>query len=120
MRTMPLGVGVVLAILIAIVAYLFALVNITEMFALLLILVGLWTLSFAVFAAGADNLYIGVWGVVLILLSTFIALPIAYTIGLVLVGVIGAIIYTYVAGPSASRHGSRRTAPPPPPPPPRE
>jgi hypothetical protein len=100
MRPVSLGIGVLIAFLISFAALLFGL-PFLDMIALFLVLIGFWLLTYGAFIARRDEAYISAWGVVLILLSTFrIGWPIQYTIGLVIVGIIGAVFYSYLVSPS--------------------
>lgn len=92
------GAGVTVAILLSIAAYLFDLVDLTHMVSLALLLVGLWTIAGALFVVEPkDRNYYAGWGVVLAVLSLFAFLPLAYTIGLLLVAIV-ALIFLYAYG----------------------
>jgi hypothetical protein len=87
-----LGIGIILATLVSLVVYLFGLVNYSWLAALLLLLNGLWIIVYgAVEAERRDKLYYGGWGLVMAGLSTFVVLPLAYTLGVVIVLVIAVI-----------------------------
>jgi uncharacterized membrane protein len=87
------GYGLIVAILLAIVLYLFGLINPEQTVSALLLFVGLWTMIFGGTAKGEKTYYVG-WGAVIAVLSTFIIIPLAYTIALVLIVVIIFTIFT--------------------------
>lgn len=97
------GVGVVVAVLLSVAAYLFDLVNMTYAASYALLFVGIWTIVSAFFLVDVkDRHYYAGWGVVMAALSTFAYLPFAYTVGLLLVAfVILILIYIY-AGRTAT------------------
>ncbi len=104
MRPIGLGVGVIVAVLLSIISYLFGLTTPLATLSLLLLLVGLWMLAFGALLASKDRIYIAGWGIVFALLATFLVLPIQYTIGLVLAAIVGIILVTYMRGsPEKSR-----------------
>ena len=81
--------GLIIAALSPFVLFLLALVNIYQTLALMLFLVGAWTTVFgSVIANSNDRLYYIVWGLVAVSLSTFIVLPISYSVALVLITII--------------------------------
>ena len=96
MRSVSLGIGLVIAFLISIAALLFGVVGPKQTIALFLVLVGIWTVTFGALMSKSSELYISGWGVVIILLATFIILPIQYTVGLVLVGIVAVILFYYL------------------------
>ncbi len=91
------GAGVAIAVLLSLAAYLFNLVDLTQMASLILLIVGLWTIGSAFFVVERkDRNYYAGWGVVLAILSLFAFLPLAYTIGLLLVAIVALILlYAY-------------------------
>ncbi len=91
------GAGVAIAVLLSLAAYLFNLVDLTHMVSLILLIVGLWSIGSAFFVVERKdrNYYVG-WGVVLAVLSLFAFLPLAYTVGLLLVAIVALILlYAY-------------------------
>lgn len=82
-----LGIGVIIATLVSLILYLFGFITAyTWLAACLLLLNGLWILVYGVVQAErGDKLFYAGWGLVLAGLSTFVVLPLAYTIGVTLV-----------------------------------
>jgi len=109
MRSVSIGIGFIIAFLLSIAAYLFGVVGPSATVALFLVLVGLWTVTFGALVAKKSELYISGWGIVIILLATFIVLPIQYTIGLVLVGIVAVILYYYLATTRRPITGMKKT-----------
>ena len=109
MRSVSLGIGWIIAFLLSLASYLFGFVGAKGTVALFLVLVGLWTITYGALVAKRSELYISGWGVVIILLSTFIILPIQYTIGLVLVGIVAVILYYYLATTRRPITGMKKT-----------
>lgn len=116
MRPIGLGVGIIIAILLSVISFLFGLTTPLATVSLLLLLVGLWILAFGAFLSQKDRIYLSGWGLVLALLATFLVLPIQYTIGLVLAAIVALILVTYLRGSSSpqktSRHEEREATPP--------
>jgi len=102
MARLSWGVGIIVAILISAAVYSFGLVSPDYAISLLLLLVGLWTVTCAlVIVERNDRWYYCGWGVVLAFLSLFPFLPAGYTIGLVLIAIVALILlYVYVGGTS--------------------
>ena len=89
----------ILATLVSLVLFLFGLVDYLWLGASLLLLNGLWILMYGVVEAGSrDKLYYSGWGLVRAGLSTFVVLPLAYTLGVVIVLVIAIIGVRLVVG----------------------
>jgi len=109
MRSVSLIVGFIIAFLLSIAAYLFGVVGPSATLALFLVLAGLWTVTFGALVAKSSQLYISGWGVVIILFATFIILPIQYTIGLVIVGIVAVILYYYLATSRRPITGMKKT-----------
>lgn len=86
--------GFIIAIFLAIALYLFGLINGFQSISALFLFVGLWLLIFGLTAKGGryDKIYYIGWGSGIGVLSTFVVLPLTYTIGLVLIVVIALII----------------------------
>ena len=87
------GYGLIVAILLAIVLYLFSLISFEGTISALFLFVGLWTIIFGVTATGEKTYYVG-WGAVIAVLSAFIEIGWTYTIALVLIVVIVFTIFT--------------------------
>jgi hypothetical protein len=103
-----LGIGLLVCVLVPIALLLFGVVGDPQAVALLLFLAGLWTAVFGVAFAGAkDRLYDAGFGVVVMLLSTFLFLPLQYTAGLVVLAIIAVIAASVVLKPK----GTPTTAP---------
>ena len=95
-----LGIGSILATLVSLVLFLFGLVDYAWLGAALLLLNGLWILMYGVVEADSRNkLYYSGWGLVMAGLSTFVVLPLAYTLGLVIVLVVAVIGARMILGP---------------------
>ena len=109
MRSVSLGIGFLIAFLLSIATYLFGATGPKETIALFLVLVGIWTVTFGALMAKNSELYISGWGVVIILLATFIILPIQYTAGLVIVGIVAVILYYYLATSRRPMTGMKKT-----------
>jgi len=98
-----LGIGVILATLVSLVLFLFGLVGYAWLGALLLLLNGLWIIVYGLIEAERrDRLYYAGWGAIMAGLATFVVLPLAYTVGVVLVLIIAVIGARLVMGPSKS------------------
>ena len=97
-----LGVGAVIGVLLSIVAYLVALVDLKGMIALMLLLVGLWTLvaAFAI-VDPKDRYYYTGWGVVIAFLALFDFIPFNYTIALIILAIVAIIIINVYLGRSS-------------------
>ena len=94
-----LGIGIILATLVSFVVFLFGLVDYAWLGALLLLLNGLWIAVYGVVeAARRDKLYYAGWGLIMAGLATFVALPLAYTAGVVIVLIIAVIGVRLVVG----------------------
>ena len=90
--------GYVVALFLAIALYLFGITNTLQSLSMLFLLAGLWTIVYglAINSGKYDRLvYVG-WGSVIGVLSTIVVLPLAYTIGLVLIVIIAMIMLNYV------------------------
>ena len=95
-----LGIGIILATLASLVVFLFGLVGYEWLGALLLLLNGLWIVVYgAVEAESKDKLYYAGWGLIMAGLSTFVVLPIAYTLGVVIVLIMAVIGVRLVSNP---------------------
>jgi len=94
-----LGIGIILATLVSLVLYLFGIVNLNWLGALLLLLNGLWIVVYGVVEAESrDKLYYSGWGLIMAGLSTFVVLPLAYTLGVVLVLIIAVVVVSVATG----------------------
>lgn len=88
-----LGIGGIVVVLVAVALLLFGLLNPLETLSLILFLTGAWVILFgAIFGQKRDRFYNGGWGTVIALLATFYFLPLQYTIGLVLLGIVVIIL----------------------------
>ena len=98
--------GYIVAFLLAIALYLFGITNPLQSLSMLFLLVGLWTIvcGLAINGGRNDRIYYFGWGSVIAVLSTIVVLPLAYTIGLVLIVIIALIILNYVI-PKSTRVG---------------
>ena len=95
------GSGLIVAILLPIVLYLFGVTNALQSISVLLLFSGLWTVIYGLTTHVDKILYAG-WGAGIAVLSTFIVIPLTYSVSMVLVVIIVLIVV------SAAR--SRRTA----------
>ncbi len=89
------GLGVVVAVLLSVAVYLFYPTDPKYPVALMLLLVGLWTVAsgFLTVEKKDRSYYMG-WGVVIALVSLFAYLPANYSLGVILVAVVLMIIIT--------------------------
>ncbi|MBI3859385.1 MAG: hypothetical protein HY296_03985 [Thaumarchaeota archaeon] len=96
------SVGAVVAVLLSVASYLFQLPfarGIGETIALILILVGVWTIVAAVFIIEKkDRAFYGGWGVLMALLSLFAYLQPAYALGFLLIAIVLLIVAMVFAG----------------------
>lgn len=82
---------------------LFGVLSFVQTVSAILLLSGLWTLAFGLFMERKDErLYYSGFGVVVILLSTFLFIQFRYTAGLVLVAVVALAVISAVYRPGAS------------------
>ncbi|MDG7015756.1 MAG: hypothetical protein JRM82_00090 [Nitrososphaerota archaeon] len=96
-----LGIGIILATLVSLVLFLFGFTNYSWLGASLLLLNGVWILVYGlVEAESKDKLYYAGWGLIMAGLSTFVVLPVAYTLGVTVMLVIVVIAVRLVAGSS--------------------
>lgn len=87
-----LGIGAILATLVALVLYLFGAVDLVWLAALLLLFNGVWVATYGVVQAERrEKLYYAGWGLIMAGLSTFVVLPLMYTLGVTLVLIIVVI-----------------------------
>lgn len=94
-----LGIGIILATLVSLAVFLFGFVDYAWLAALLLLLNGLWIVVYGVIEAERrDKLYYAGWGLIMAGLSTFVVLPLTYTLGVVIVLAIVVIGVRLVAG----------------------
>lgn len=101
------GVGVVVAVLLSLAAYLFGFTNPSLTLSLFLLLSGLWTLIVGLFLVDRrERTFYSAWGVVVAILSLFAYLPIQYTIGLILVAVVALILITAYSGRSGKMYAA--------------
>lgn len=85
------GSGLAIAVLLAIVLYLFGVISALQSVSALLLLTGLWTVIYGL-TMHVDKIYYIGWGAGIAVLSTFIVLPLAYAVALVLVVIIILIV----------------------------
>lgn len=91
-----LGIGLIICVLLSVALALFGVTNLFQTIAVLLALAGIWTLIHGLFIGREqDRLYHIGLGVIVALLSTFIFLPIQYTLGLVVVSIMIVIVVGY-------------------------
>jgi hypothetical protein len=83
--------GFVIAIFLAFILYLFGIANISQTVSALFVFIGSWTVILGLNYKGERMYYTG-WGVCIGALSTFIVLPLSYTVGLVLTAIIALIL----------------------------
>jgi hypothetical protein len=87
------GVGIIIAVLLAVVVYLVGIVDLRGLVSLVLLLTGLWTLVSAfVIVERKDRSYYSGWGVVIAALSLTYVTSLNYTIALVLLAIVALII----------------------------
>ena len=85
------GSGLIVAILLPIVLYLFGVTDALQSISALLLFCGLWTAAYGLTAHVDKILYVG-WGAGIAVLSTFILIPLTYSVALVLVVIIVLIV----------------------------
>ena len=85
------GSGLAVAVLLAIVLNLLGVANVLQSVSALLLFTGLWTVIYGLTMHVEKLLYVG-WGAPVAVLSTFIVLPLTYTVALVLIVIIVLII----------------------------
>lgn len=95
--------GYIVAFFLAIALYLFGITNALQSLSMLFLLVGFWTIVCGLITNGGryDRIYYIGWGSVIGVLSTIVVLPLAYTIGLVLIVITALIILNYIIPKSA-------------------
>jgi hypothetical protein len=92
-----IGMGLIVCVLLPIVFYLFGVLHGWQPVSAILLLCGVWAVTYGIAFGGIRNrLYnVGV-GIVIVAISTFIFIPLQYVLGLVLISII-AIVVTSVA-----------------------
>ena len=96
-----LGIGLLVCVLVPAALLLFGIVDDSQTAALILLAGGLWTVVFgAVFGGRKDRLYNVGFGVIVVVLSTFIFLPLQYTAGLVIISIVVLILASIVMRPN--------------------
>lgn len=98
------GLGLIVCVLVPIVLLLFGVIDISQSASAILLLAGLWAVVFGLaFGRGPDRLYnVGV-GLIVIAISTFLFLPLAYVVGLVLIVVILIVLAAFFSGARKSK-----------------
>jgi hypothetical protein len=111
---MTWGVGAVIAVLLPAAAYLFNLAGLSQMFSLILLFLGLWTLvsAFSLVETG-DRYYYAGWGVVMAALSLFYYIPVNYAFGLILLAIVALILLNVYVGRSGKMLKAATSPPPP-------
>ena len=85
--------------MVSLVLFLFGFVSYAWLGASLLLLNGLWILVYGVVEAESkDKLYYAGWGLIMAGLSSFVLLPLAYTLGVTIMLIIVVIAVRLVAG----------------------
>jgi hypothetical protein len=108
------GVGIIIAVLLAVVVYLVGIVDLRGLVSLVLLLTGLWTLVSAfVIVERKDRSYYSGWGVVIAALSLTYFTSLNYTIALVLLAIVALIIINVYIGkaPKMFTAAANSTAP---------
>jgi len=101
-----LGIGLLVAVLLPVALVLFGIVDYAHAAALVLLLGGLWTVIFGLtFASKRDRLYDAGFGIIIVVFSTFIVLPLQYTAGLVVVSIIAVILASILVKPKNPPNG---------------
>jgi predicted branched-subunit amino acid permease len=105
------NLGLIVCIVLPIALLLFGVVTDFEAVGLVLLLSGLWIAIFgALFAANREkSYYVGLGGLIAVV-STFVVLPVQYTVGLLLVAIIAIVLALMVLG--ARSHASTIRATP--------
>jgi hypothetical protein len=100
-RSVGLGTGVVVAILISLALILFGVVSAVNGLAVLFLLGGLWTVVFgAAFTTARDRLFFVGWGLVVAVLSTFAFVSWQYALGLEVVVVLVVVLLSIFTKPA--------------------
>lgn len=103
MRRIGLGIGLIATVLLPFALLLFGTLRFVETISAILLLSGLWTLVFGLLMERKEErLYYSGFGVVVVLLSTFLFIPFRYTAGLVLVAIVALAVISAVLKPGSS------------------
>ena len=104
MNRVGLGVGLIATILLPLALLLFGVLNPKHALAAIFLLSGLWTLAFGVtMESKRERLYYSGSGVVVALLSTFVAIQFRYTLGLELVVLVALALVQALFRPGMPR-----------------
>jgi hypothetical protein len=102
LRRIGLGIGLIATVLLPIALLLFGTLRAVQTISAILLLSGLWTLVFGLFMERKDErLYYSGFGVVVILMSTFLFIPFRFTAGLVIVVIVALAVISAVFRPGA-------------------
>lgn len=94
-----LGIGIIFATLVSLVLFLFGLANYAWLGALLLLVNGIWIAVYGIAEAeSGDRLYYAGWGLIMAGLSTFVVLPLTYTLGVTIMLIVVVIAVRLVSG----------------------
>ena len=106
MKLLGYGSGLAIAILLAIVLYLFRVTTSLQFVSTLLLFGGLWTVMYGL-VAHVDKIYYVGWGACVAVLSSFVVLPLAYAAALVLVVIIVLIVVNAYRPKRSSTSGGK-------------
>lgn len=104
-----LGMGLLVCVLVPVALLLFGIVDDAQTASLVLFLGGLWTAIFGLAIDSQRNrLYDVGFGLIVMVFSTFIFLPLQYTAGLVVVAIVAVILVSLVYSPRTKRMSAAR------------
>lgn len=87
------GEGVILAVLVPFVVYLFGKITILQTFFSVFALIGLWTLISALILMGArERIYYLTWGLILLSISSAFVTRIQYAVAFILLAIIASLL----------------------------
>ncbi|HVC27564.1 MAG TPA: hypothetical protein VND40_05330 [Nitrososphaerales archaeon] len=102
MRRIGLGAGLIATVLLPIAFLLFGLLKAGQTLPAILLLSGLWVLVFGLMMEGKqERLYYSGFGAMVALLSTYLFVPVQYTVGLVLVALVVLALIRALSRPGA-------------------
>jgi hypothetical protein len=101
-RRIGLGIGLIATVLLPLAFLLFGALRLGQAISAILLLSGLWALVFGLLMERKqERLYYSGFGVVVALLSTFIFIHLRYTVGLVIVALVGLALIQALFRPGA-------------------
>jgi hypothetical protein len=102
LRRIGLGIGLIVTVLLPLAFLLFEVLKPVQTISAILLLSGLWALVFGfLMESKGERLYYSGFGIVIILLSTFLFIPFRFTAGLVVVAIVALAVISAVLRPGA-------------------